>query len=644
MSASDLTALIVALVALVISLLQLVQQYASSATARGKVNTAAIGGWAAKNHYRWNWREWKLRVYYARPSLTAKQVITWHKQALKSRLEHVAELSRGGFTATEHITVAGGAHGLRAEGGPKLMLYRAGTENQKPVSPASLPRRHRAAASALQDSFVKSSTRPHPCKATWCNLMNDLGFDLRLAPGEGMLDADVISSSLDAPTMEIRLSDVICCGFLLDMTVVTADPLSRIVAMTGDHCNITTRHHSDAGLVTRYSGMAHGELSPINQSNPLELDMLLNTARGYLQVGDSLAPFTDFGYNSTDMLFDVALSMADGMEWQQITLGEIVAPLLEGDSHVRWSKKWINPFVPVVPFLLAICSNMGVANAFPHEHLSSWTTNHRSAALLAAFDIVDKGSGVVLAPVDLLKVMKDTKIDILVMDNYKTVNNWGCEYGGMRGWLTTSLAEFTLRISKCWTVEAVSGAVPILPQLIPFLSTGTLDCEWGKNYNLDPDEGHHWRMTTNSLLWLQIMMLDTWIAHRVDIIMGGGGGIVEVSVPAVLETAERCARAASQLAETTAWKPARLKFTRHYLKRLAEGVDGKGASCMSTLGDRHGPGGGWGGMAEGKLNDWIAVDAVLTLRAVLMATRLEMMKDSSILWQLRRLDPVVTFV
>jgi hypothetical protein len=52
---------------------------------------------------------------------------------------------------------------------------------------------------------------------------------------------------------------------------------------------------------------------------------------------------------------------------------------------------------------------------------------------------------------------------------------------------------------------------------------------------------------------------------------------------------------------------------------------------------------GWKNVLNGKPHDWAILDAILTLRATLMATQLEVMKDSSILLQLQKSDPMVLF-
>ncbi|KAJ6540735.1 hypothetical protein B0H19DRAFT_1269281 [Mycena capillaripes] len=96
---------------------------------------------------------------------------------------------------------------------------------------------------------------------------------------------------------------------------------------------------------------------------------------------------------------------------------------------------------------------------------------------------------------------------------------------------------------------------------------------------------------------------------------------------------------------TTGYKRCRVQFIRHYLARLAEGthaVKGEfqvGVSCMS-------PGGGlgiegWQEMPKGDATDWAILDAALSLRAVMMVTRLELLHNTDIFLELRELDPMI---
>ena len=61
--------------------------------------------------------------------------------------------------------------------------------------------------------------------------MYDLGLDLDKLPGTGeLIDAETIPSALDAPPLQIRMSDLIQFGFLLQMTVVEANELKRVLS------------------------------------------------------------------------------------------------------------------------------------------------------------------------------------------------------------------------------------------------------------------------------------------------------------------------------------------------------------------------------------------------------------------------------
>ena len=657
MDAPTLVALIVALAALLVSLLQMVQQYASSAVTRGKVNRAAIGAWAKRNRYSWSFREWKLRIKYARPECSAAQCVEkMGKRSETQKAKPASILSE--YNLTWVAEVAGG-QGLDLRN-TKLSITRRGDEAQIPLS--NLTWRQRAAITTIEKEMEKSQARVSPCKATWCNLMTDLGVNPLDLYGDEYVDADTIATALDTPTMYIHMSDVVSFGFLLDMELSKFSMRERVVDMIGKHNNIATHYEQGVGMLTRYSGLAPRVPNPTaSRCSPKELSFLLRTAHGMIQVGDSLAPIMTWGFNSVNHVFAAAQTSVKGEGWEEVDIRSVMYEI-EPDSSIRWLGKWSTPAVPILPFLLSLCSNMAVANAFPHRHLMQWTAKQRTMASKAASHRILSGVGFTEAPTTLFENMKKENLDIVMTDDFKTANNWGCEYGGLRGWLTTNFSEFTVRMSKCWVVSKMTDKLPVLSPLKPLFVSGTLDATWGRRYNAKDnleerrmladsynspipgteDSYEEGRMQANSLFWLQIMMLDTWIARKVEIIMTGSAP-ADVSVPVDMELAAEVASMAKNAVLTSRWKATRIAFTRHYLVRLVEGVDGLASSCMSASEAMFNTEGWeqWKGMPVGNATDWADVDAALTLRAVVMVARLELMKDSSALLELRDLDPMI---
>ena len=639
MVSTPLTALIVALVALIVSLLQMVQQYASSTATRGKVNRAAIGKWANRNKYGWTFREWRLRISYARPECSAKLYV--ERMGQRSEKQKTKSTSLAEYDLTWVADVADNGRGLAARNAT-LIITRPGDEAQESVPLSKLTRSQRAAVAALEKEMKDSQTRESPCKATWCNLITDLGMDPLDLEGDEYVDADTISNALDTPTTYIQMSDVISFGFLLDMELTKSNVQERIVDMIGRHCNITTHYQQGVGMLTRYSGLAPRVPNPAaSHCFSKELSILLRTAHGVLQVGDSLAPNVSWGFNSVDHIFAAAQISVRGKEWEEVDIRGVMHEI-EPDSSTRWKGKWSTPTVPALPFVLSLCSNMAVANAFPHQYLKQWPTDHRVTASQAASGRILNRVGFVEAPTNLFESMELSNIDIIVADDFKTAPNWGCEYGGLRGWLTTNFFEFTARMSKCWIVSKMTDEVPVLPLLKPLLVNGTLDAKWGRQFNASQRNGDNEgrRMRANSLLWLQITMLDTWIARKVETIMTGRTP-VDLSVPVDGKSAAHAISMAGNTLRTSGWKAVRIAFTRHYLARLAEGVNGLPAGCLSGSDEKFDAEERWNGMPVGNAGDWANLDAVLTLRAVVMAARLELMKDSSALLELRDLDPMI---
>ncbi|KDQ50468.1 hypothetical protein JAAARDRAFT_585699 [Jaapia argillacea MUCL 33604] len=650
----ELVALVIALFALAIALLQVAQQYASSLEARGKVNTAAIGRWSHKNAYRWSFWEWRLRVRYARPVLTsynAMEIIKTHEILRTASLQSIPNVS-----VMERVQLSDGRDGPKMSAVPKLTLLRLSAEDPevlREISVDDLPRRQRRIVKAAENDLAREYSPPVPCKASWCNLMNDIGVDPALVESTDMLDADLIASSLDAPTMQIRLSDLIDLGLLLGMKIVEVDEDTHVLTMTGRHCSITTRYCEGVGQLARYSGMAPQTQPIVRAANPQELRIAMLTATGVVQLGDSFAALPDWGFNSADLVLGTVLGKAEGEEWKEISIKDTMG-LLEGDSDVKWGGKWRHPKTPSLRFSFALISNVAVVNAFPHVHLHGWTIEERKVACHNAVDQIHRSVKFVEAPQRLFHTIRENDVDILVMDHFKAANNYGCEFGGLRGWLSTNLAVFTSRVARCWPVDSITDSVPILPRLYAVLKDDELQPEWCKTYDqahvavegkvVKGDEGPGWRMTANSLLWLQITMLDTWIGRKADLLTGRVSD--EVAVPADLVTATTQANISMLLPQTTAWKKSRMEFARAYLARLAEGVDGRAVSCMSMgVGDgvaeqTLGPA-GWENMPFGNPDDWAVMDAVLTLRSMLLVTRFENLNNSSVLLRLRHFDPAV---
>jgi hypothetical protein len=238
------------------------------------------------------------------------------------------------------------------------------------------------------------------------------------------------------------------------------------------------------------------------------------------------------------------------------------------------------------------------------------------------------------------------------MNEYKLANNWGAEFGGIRAWSMSSGAEFVKMVSLCWEVDSQAEEVPILGDLRALLQEGGLTPTWGKKYTSKlkrfSDEQPGWKAEAQTLCWIQCMMLDTWIARRVDLLMSGVTD--EASVPVDSVTAKNCAKMAVAgddefKGKTTGWKRCRAAFSSHYLTRLADGIievdtgAPVGVSCMSPAGGKGAT--GWKEMPKGSPNDWATLDAVLSLRAVVMATRLELMYNTDVFLELLEFDPMI---
>jgi hypothetical protein len=157
---------------------------------------------------------------------------------------------------------------------------------------------------------------------------------------------------------------------------------------------------------------------------------------------------------------------------------------------------------------------------------------------------------------------------------------------------------------------------------------------WAASYNGENVE-ENWTLTARAALWLQITMLDSWIGPMIDRLMGESA-MREVPVPATPEEAKACAEATASLPQTTAFNPGRAKWLKLYLQRLADGSDSfMSTHPNSTLHAR------WIDMPKGAPEEWLVLDAVITLRAAAMYSMLMTLDDSSILLDLTRNDPLL---
>ncbi|KAG8862194.1 hypothetical protein FRC20_011317 [Serendipita sp. 405] len=606
-------------------------------------DSAAIGLWARKN--RQYWRIWKGKLYikYARPSLSTSEFLQAMEAQGRERQSNLEVLTN--YKVTEQATISETKDGVKMRGALEIILTRRGMEDATPVPITTLRGREREAANSLLKVNKRLFSATPPTKATWCSLICDLGLDLLTLRGTGeYVSADTISSVLDAPPMHIRMSDLIHFGLLLEMKLVEVDELKRILNMTGRYCSLVSKHQDGVGMLCRYAAMSLGTQPAVKRTSGQEAQMLCESADGMIYIGDCMMLITSFGFNSVDAIMKHVLRHCQGNKWQEISLKAFLRNA-EADGQLAYEGKWSNPPTPITGLLMAMCGNIGVGNAFPHETIHNWTPEMISVATREAFQAAQSQPGVVVAPRDIFQRIWDAGTDIMIMDEFKAVNNYGCQFGGIRGWLSTNMAAFTLKMSQVWTCERENRhgfqPVPILSQLLPVLRAGALSQSWGEDYNFNQEKGNGWRLPATALLWLQISLLDTWLARHVDV-MVQESAMPELSVPATLQAAELCAQSAnSVLNQSTGWNPPRLRFCRMYLARLANGVGQMGSSFMSTAQTFEDRRMGWKEMPIGTEEEWVMVDAVLTLRAACQHTRLMLMMDSSPLLRLRKFDPVL---
>ncbi|KAJ7602256.1 hypothetical protein B0H17DRAFT_1222832 [Mycena rosella] len=475
-----------------------------------------------------------------------------------------------------------------------------------------------------------------------------VGNPLDLAHGlSSYRDADTIASTLDNPTMHIHFSDLVACGTVLDMEVMSVDLHNPKLQMSGRHCNITSQEQSGVGVIARYS-CEPNHVHLLQTCTADEIHVLVTMAKGLIKIGNFRAHMTSWGYNSVDAVFEISITRAETEDWSHIGFTmDAVRKRLEGDTDIQWGRKWSAPATTRVGFLLTVCGNPAVANSFPHSLLTEWPDSARHFVARHAWQLISQRVGFIESPPDLCASLNSKRV---VTNHYKLAKNWGAEHGGVRGWSMSTGAEFVRKVSDCWNAAGQTEQVPILAELHKLIEKGHLSVKWEKEYNANLDRNNdnsqEFRAQADSLCWLQCMMLDTWIARRIDLLILKDTD--EAAVPVDFFTANKYAAMAISDTDrakgrTTGWKKSRCRFTKYYLARLAEGIsweDGQvGVSCMSPNGGIGAA--GWDGMPVGEPEDWATLDAVLSLRAVLIATRFELMYNTDVFLELQRFDPMI---
>ena len=193
-----------------------------------------------------------------------------------------------------------------------------------------------------------------------------------------------------------------------------------------------------------------------------------------------------------------------------------------------------------------------------------------------------------------------------------------------------------------WTPTEESSSkpsIPVLFELLEHMKTGQSLTEWAKSHSEAQYRGEDWTMTARAALWLQANMLDSWIGSMIDHLMEATA-MREVPIPATVEDANLCAESANVLPPTTAFNPVRARWLKLYLIRLADGYQGYGESFVSDdprpVAEER-----WQGMEKGTVEEWLALDAVLTLRAATMYAMFMGLEDSSIPIDPEENDPLL---
>ncbi|KAK6350616.1 hypothetical protein TWF718_003804 [Orbilia javanica] len=271
-----LVALFIALAALFIAFFQVLLQYLSSPQ-RDKCLTGAIGGWSNFTRTRWDLSRWRIRVKYARINLSPWMIIHIRQSQEAEIIQWVKEQGRD----YHHTSFGSSGIGKFDLSHGSLILHQP-NDPQTILSFWMLPFMEKITWAYFRISHWRSC--PGFARSGWANILTALNVcpDSRLL--DGLQDADIIPSAVDAPFQVVDLNTLGLLCYMLGLRDVRIDESSGTIDAKNAYLRIQTLAIAAVGQVVAIDGDFESLRKQLHTVNSEELKSVLRSAIGHIHV------------------------------------------------------------------------------------------------------------------------------------------------------------------------------------------------------------------------------------------------------------------------------------------------------------------------------------------------------------------------
>ncbi|KAF3219842.1 hypothetical protein TWF679_010298 [Orbilia oligospora] len=271
-----LVALLIAIAALFIAFFQVLLQYLSSPQ-RDKCLTGAIGTWSNFTRTRWDLSRWRIRVKYSKINLSPWMIIHIRQSQEAEILKWVQEQGRD-----YHHTSIGGSGIGRFDLTHGSLVLRHPNDPQNTLSFWMLPFKEKITWAYFRICHWRSC--PGFARAGWVNILSALNVcpDIRLM--DGLQDADIIPSAVDAPFQVVDLNTLGLLCYMLGLRDVKIDESSGTIDARNAYLRIQTLTIPAVGQVVAIDGDFESLRKQLHTVNSEELMSVLRSATGHIHV------------------------------------------------------------------------------------------------------------------------------------------------------------------------------------------------------------------------------------------------------------------------------------------------------------------------------------------------------------------------
>ncbi|KAF3127845.1 hypothetical protein TWF594_000584 [Orbilia oligospora] len=265
-----LVAFLIAIVALFIAFFQVLLQYLSSPQ-RDKCLTGAIGTWSNFTRTRWDLSRWRIRVKYSRINLSPWMIIHIRQSQEAEILKWIQEQGRD----YHHTSIGGSGVGRFDLTHGSLVLHHP-DDPRNTLSFWMLPFKEKITWTYFRICHWRSC--PGFARAGWVNILSALNVcpDSRLM--DGLQDADIIPSAVDAPFQVVDLNTLGLLCYMLGLRDVKIDESSGTIDARNAYLRVQTLTIPAVGQVVAIDGDFESLRKQLHTVNSEELMSVLRSA------------------------------------------------------------------------------------------------------------------------------------------------------------------------------------------------------------------------------------------------------------------------------------------------------------------------------------------------------------------------------